>query len=87
MDVGKLLHDQRWLIKAQGRFQTYVEAGAGRFGRFGLVFFGKKHGLDSFRLGCWFDTGAALLCWIQAPRKGPMLCSAAWFLKLLTKMV
>ncbi|CAJ1383392.1 unnamed protein product [Effrenium voratum] len=26
VDVGKLLHDQRWLIKAQGRFQTYVEA-------------------------------------------------------------
>ena len=27
MDLGKLLHDQRWLIKAQGRFQAYMEAG------------------------------------------------------------
>ncbi|CAK9113420.1 unnamed protein product [Durusdinium trenchii] len=25
VDLGKLLHDQRWLIKAQGRFQSYVE--------------------------------------------------------------
>lgn len=27
VDLGKLLHDQRWLIKAQGRFQSYVEVG------------------------------------------------------------
>lgn len=25
VDLGKLLHDQRWLIKAQGRFQSYIE--------------------------------------------------------------
>lgn len=29
VDLGKLLHDQRWLIKAQGRFQAYVEAKLG----------------------------------------------------------
>ena len=27
VDLGKLLHDQRWLIKAQGRFQSYMEVG------------------------------------------------------------
>jgi len=25
MDVGKLIQDQRWLIKSQGKFQSYVE--------------------------------------------------------------
>jgi len=29
VDLGKLLHDQRWLIKAQGRFQSYVEVKLG----------------------------------------------------------
>lgn len=29
VDLGKLLHDQRWLIKAQGRFQAYMEAKLG----------------------------------------------------------
>ncbi|CAJ1405750.1 unnamed protein product [Effrenium voratum] len=26
IDIGRLMHDQNWLIRSQGRFQTYMEA-------------------------------------------------------------